>query len=694
MTDETPHDKFVRTFKETYDHLAPTLDDIKRQPIGKALERAAEVVGVRKVQDPELFAAATRCVDKADLPAAVHMVALQLAMQMLTDDGFGEDPDKREEHVAAALSTGLAMAAQGNPGDAAPPHPMEWQEAEAGPRIAPQRAFEDGTAYNRYAAADEAVGRTRFRSVIGDDGRQAFEFSPLDESDIDFDDWKESVNTLANSDIERRDPHPQDGRPIYRVTGPLAKRLLAEAEDTTTGKIGGLSTTLNAGADASTTPSFSMGPAIGGNFAEPTRRGAFKTPTRWGGSPSWERAWKESLQAWKYEIRNDRWNAYGFTGALAAGAFEKAHALAILPEQASVLPRMAVDELVDEAINARLPFDPLYIDFTDEDGNCLAFDITDQVPDDTAGALRAIARERGATGADRILGHCAGVMLWKEAGWGLRSNRDDEEKTPLCAAVFTVDNADTLAITGMWITSPEDRIHYGRFVDTRMPECQPLVSHSVAMYGRWGDDEESLQRRSRGEHACIIPALRQDEREDTAKDPEGARHMEAFKGVLTAAAMERALASVYLTQSANVEIGQTTHIHKRDLKRAEKRGWPIASTVFVRVPRRKTQRASEGNGDSRDYAYRFDRSGHYKHVQKGHHVRCRVCLNKDDKKPSCERCEGTGLDPALVKPCTRRDETTGHLTCPNGCRREWHPPSVVGPEDKPYVPKARRVIGS
>lgn len=689
---EEPHEKFLRTFKETYDHLAPTLDDIKRQPMGKALERAAEVVGVRKVQDPELYAAAARCVERANLPDAVQMVGMQLAMQMLTDEGFGKDPDKREEYVAAALSGGLSMAAQGNPGDAAPPHPMEWQETDSGPRIAPQRDVETGRAYSKYAAADEAVGRTRFREAVDDNGRPAFEFSPLDESDIDFDDWKESVNTLANSDIERRDPHPQDGRPVYRVTGPLARRLLDEAKDEGNDTLGGLSTTLNAGAD---NPSFSMGPALGGHFAEPTRRGEFKQPTRWAGSPSWERAWQESLQGWRYEIRNDRWNAYGFTGALSAGAFEKAHALAILPEQASVLPRMSVDELVDEAINARLPFDPLYIDFTDEDGNCLSFDITDQLPADTVERLHAIARERrGALDSDRILGHCAGVMLWKEAGWGLRSSPGNEEKTPLCGAVFTVDNANTLAITGLWITSPEDRIAYGRFTDTRMPECQPLVSHSVAMYGNWGDadDESTRQRRERGEHACIIPALRQDEREEGA--PAASRDMEAFKGVLTAAAMERAMAAIYLTQSANVELGETTHIHKRDLKRAEKRGWPIALTVFVRVPRRRTQRASEGNGSARDYTHRFDRIGHYKHVQKGPHVRCRVCLNKDEKRSSCERCHGTGLDPALVKPCTRRDETTGDLTCPHGCRREWHEPSVVGPEDKPYVPKARRVIGS
>lgn len=679
---EGPHEKFLRTFKETYDHLAPTLDDIKRQPVGKAIERAAEVVGVRKVQDPELYTAAARCVEKANLPDAVHMVGMQLAMQMLTDEGFGKDPDKREEYVATALSGGLSMAARGNPGDAAP-HPMEWQETDSGPRIAPQRDLESGRAYSKYAAADEAVGRTRFREAVDDNGRPAFEFSPLDESDIDFDDWKESVNTLANSDIERRDPHPQDGRPVYRVTGPLARRLLDEAKqgDET---LGGLSTTLNAGADPI------VGPAIGRHFAEPQRRGAFREPTRFAGSPTWEAAWRAALHAWKHEIRNDRWNAYGFTGALTAGAFEAAHALAILPEQASVLPTMPVDDLVDECIALDLPFDPVYLDFTDEDGNCLAFDVTDQLPADSVEAiLDAVPHDRRGGLEDRIIHHVAGVMLWQEAGWNVRKQLDEEP--PLVGTVWGMLNDGTIEATGMWITSPNEELQDGRSENTQMPECQPLVSHSVSLYGRWDDSEESEHRRRRGRHAAIIPALRQDERANELV--EWSFHLEALKGVVTAAAMERAVASIYLTLSANVELGKVTLL-KRDRKRAEKRGWPIADTVYVRVPRRRSAHQSEGNGAVAHYTHRFDRIGHYKHVQKGPHVRCRVCLNKEEKRSSCERCEGTGLDPALVKPCTRRDETTGKLTCPHGCRREWHPPSVVGPEDKPYVPKARRVIGS
>ena len=67
------------------------------------------------------------------------------------------------------------------------------------------------------------------------------------------------------------------------------------------------------------------------------------------------------------------------------------------------------------------------------------------------------------------------------------------------------------------------------------------------------------------------------------------------------------------------------------------------------------------------------------------HVRCDDCEGIGRSKlPAvtlrCKRCGGTGLDPEKVKPCTRRDEPTGQLTCPDGCRREWVPEHVRGSE--------------
>lgn len=91
--------------------------------------------------------------------------------------------------------------------------------------------------------------------------------------------------------------------------------------------------------------------------------------------------------------------------------------------------------------------------------------------------------------------------------------------------------------------------------------------------------------------------------------------------------------------------------------------------VHIRTKRTVVKRPDDRNGEpaKRDYAYAFDRRGHYKHVTKGPHVK----------------------NPDHMKPCpiwqTRHPETMV-------CRREYVPPTVVGvAEGRPYVPKSRTV---
>lgn len=123
---------------------------------------------------------------------------------------------------------------------------------------------------------------------------------------------------------------------------------------------------------------------------------------------------------------------------------------------------------------------------------------------------------------------------------------------------------------------------------------------------------------------------------------------------------------LYFLEAANIEIVPLTLI-KREQKRAEKRGWPIPLTVQVR--RRRGVSPAAPSGEHPDWTHQWEVMGHYKHVTKGPHVQ----------------------DLSKLKPCSRRDQFG--LTCPNGCRREWVPPHIKGPEHKPFVPKMREVVG-
>jgi hypothetical protein len=187
---------------------------------------------------------------------------------------------------------------------------------------------------------------------------------------------------------------------------------------------------------------------------------------------------------------------------------------------------------------------------------------------------------------------------------------------------------------------------------------------------------------------------------------------------------------LYLLDSANVDVTTAT-LQRRDAKRAAKRGWRTASTIAIRH-RISTERR-DPTGATRDYRVQFEVSGHYKHVQRGPHVRCAACagrgqattwrlpdgrtvdgpgvyevnvgtgvltptyVNAVEASGPCGACRGTGLDPEKVKPCARRftsGPAIGTLTCPDGCRREWVPTHVKGNPDAPLQLKTRRLPGA
>lgn len=132
---------------------------------------------------------------------------------------------------------------------------------------------------------------------------------------------------------------------------------------------------------------------------------------------------------------------------------------------------------------------------------------------------------------------------------------------------------------------------------------------------------------------------------------------------------EAVIDSLYFLDSHNVAIEDAT-VSRQVRRRAERSGGEIQIAQVVRVGPTKIRRTpTKDKGGTANYSHRFERRGYTRHVTKGSHAKA-----------------------DLIQPCYRRD-AEGNLTCPNGCRREWVPPTIVGDEELPFVPKTRVVPG-
>jgi hypothetical protein len=127
--------------------------------------------------------------------------------------------------------------------------------------------------------------------------------------------------------------------------------------------------------------------------------------------------------------------------------------------------------------------------------------------------------------------------------------------------------------------------------------------------------------------------------------------------------------SLYFLDSHNVAVEEA--VVSRQVRRAAARsGGEVRIANVVRVaPTKVTRNPNKPRGGTANYSHRFERRGYTRHVTRGSHAKA-----------------------DLMRPCYRRDQE-GNLTCPKGCRREWTPPTIVGSEDLPFVPKARIVPG-
>ena len=126
--------------------------------------------------------------------------------------------------------------------------------------------------------------------------------------------------------------------------------------------------------------------------------------------------------------------------------------------------------------------------------------------------------------------------------------------------------------------------------------------------------------------------------------------------------VKKSMAALSIVESEEVELVEA-RMEKRDRKRAEKRGWPIADQVVIRSRRRYAGDRPAPSGEEARYSHRFWRRATTAHYPLG--------TRMADSRPD------------LVKPCPRIDPATN---C-GFCRRVRHPACIVGPDDKPLVLK-------
>ena len=389
----------------------------------------------------------------------------------------------------------------------------------------------------------------------------------------------------------------------------------------------------------------------GGRYGTPRMDG--RTP-RWAGSHSFgpvlEQARKVS-RAIPMHLGGTN-NAPRQVMAVAeAGELERAHVVRIDPEQVEVLPEWeSGEELIEYALEAELPFETVYFDFEREGGLApgVGFDMYGN-PLTLTGALMF---RRVDTGALTVA-----PIGWPEDA---RIERGSEtwsryETTGwFCFDREVLRNArgDLIAASTMPLVL--------NALDGTSADATILSADGCANSLAGPGDEEKPMLPWPG--YAVLPTNRRD-MIVTFGEQEAAEQL-VWWGDMIWALVKKAMAALTIVEAEECVLVDAP-MEKRDRKRAEKRGWPIAQQVVIR-PRRKyvneRERVRRETEESR-YSHRFWRRGTHAHYPLG--------TRMADTRPD------------LVKACPRLDPETN---C-GFCRRVWHPPCIVGPDDKPLVLK-------
>jgi hypothetical protein len=128
------------------------------------------------------------------------------------------------------------------------------------------------------------------------------------------------------------------------------------------------------------------------------------------------------------------------------------------------------------------------------------------------------------------------------------------------------------------------------------------------------------------------------------------------------AAVRMALKALYLLDSANVEIAEAP-LSRQARRQAERKGVEIAWVVQVRPPKSSAEKEDpEEEEPKRSYSHRFEVRGNFAHYKEGSWL---YEHSAPEEIRACPRC--------------------------GRCRRVWRQPHIKGPLDRPLAIKVRRV---
>jgi len=372
---------------------------------------------------------------------------------------------------------------------------------------------------------------------------------------------------------------------------------------------------------------------------------------RWEGSRVYDRAWAGVFDLILPEHSDDEVSeafnrgeitqSIPFYRWLLAG-MNDAHVVEIGADQLGVLPDMDEKESVEYALNARLPFDPLFIGYSELDR------LGEQVIAEADKRQAELAKTSPAMAmADELInpgpfgdGFTAGALLTqqnpldylpkiKQIRWELgKSERIEEDVQP---------NVAMSIIPFFNITTDFARtdLGYHSMIDGR-------ILHAPGAYCLDADT---------GEWAYLLPNVTLDD-DDVDADQQVENMIR--KGV------KIACEAAYFLESYNVELVEQ-EVTRQVRRNAERHDKKISMVVHVRLPKQRKKPVAR-NGEEREFSHRFEVRGHYKHFPQGTRMADSIPEEKLTHVP------GRGL-----------------------CRKVWCPPFVKGPTDKPLIPKIRIV---
>jgi hypothetical protein len=319
-----------------------------------------------------------------------------------------------------------------------------------------------------------------------------------------------------------------------------------------------------------------------------------------------------------------------FVGKTMAGMLEVARPIVCPPEQ---LNAVADDvfrdfgEALEYAAIARLPFEVVFFDFTDELGQAPSM-------------------------------HFHMVEEGQELGFELRgvlAGEEPEQEETIFVPIIGSPNEPPEEIGLVLVDWSKDRrgaAKPGRWVETlERPGHERLdvtfFNPAAAM--------QAIGETPRAVAGALMGVAR-------ASSGIPAGQVEAFKFNLAAAsgtAVRMALKALYLLDSANVEISEAP-LSRQARRQADRKGTNIAWIIRVRPPQ-SAERESDEQG-KRSFSHRFEVRGNFAHYKEGGWLY-------------------EHSDPEDIRPCPRCGR----------CRRVWRQPHIKGPVDKPLAIRVRRV---